>query len=160
MTNVATINGKPSVFLTTEIPTEQFPVYTDRVADFADIAESMASESVNPEAEARNLTNCVNCQAEIMDWRTANPTADASEADDALRETWETCPACVAEFSEWSEAVDRQNREAELETAEQEAWEAHLEAQAEEAELARLGEAYLIGANTNHDLIWQQGGVV
>ena len=46
MTNVATINGKPSIFLTVEIPTEKYPLYIDRVSDFADVAESMATESV------------------------------------------------------------------------------------------------------------------
>ena len=35
-----------------------------------------------------------------------------------------------------------------------------LDRMAEEAELSRLGDAYLIGANTNHDAIWQAGGDV
>ena len=75
-----------------------------------------------------------------------------------LDEEWRNDPEAQRVFGEWCEEQQRLEKEAELETLEHEAYEAHLDAQAEEAELARLGDSYLIGANTNHDLIWQAGG--
>ena len=152
----ATINGKPSVFLSLVTPTENIPIYSERVADFTAIAKDMA------EAEAEQHTLCEQCQAEMVNWRLENPNATKVEAEVAHYEIWEQCPPCSTDYAQWCEEVDRQaEREANsLESLEHEAYEAHLEAQAEEAELARLGDAYLIGANTAHDLIWQQGGTV
>lgn len=150
----ATINGKPSLFLSPEPPTEKYPTYEKRVVDFVSSAKEMA------EAEAEKHTLCEHCQAEMVNWRLENPNATKVDAEDAHYEIWKNCPPCSADYCEWSEEVERQaEREANsLETLEHEAYEAHLEAQAEEAELARLGEAYLIGANTANDLKWQAGG--
>lgn len=103
-------------------------------------AESMAT------AEAEKHTNCARCQAEMIDWRLANPNATKLNAETAHAEIWQECPSCQSEYAEWCDEANRQaEREANsLETAEHEAYEADLERQAEEAELAR-------------DAIWQQG---
>ena len=152
-----TINGKPSLFITPQPPTATCPVYSDRVADFTNIAESMATEAeltAHAEAEARKHTLCPTCQAKMVNWRLANPTATKVDAESAHAEIWLECPPCSADFAQWCEEVDRQ---AELETAEHKAHEAHLEAQAEAHDLASLGDAgrsYIAG----HDLIWQAGG--
>ena len=144
---MATINGKPSIYKSLENPTSKFPTYSERVSNFTAIAEGMAG------AEAQKHTDCPNCQAEMVNWRLANPNATKLDAEDAHYKIWSECPSCVAEYSEWSEAADRAS---ELETAEHEAHEAHLEAMAEEAELARLGDAYMDCIN-GHDLKWQAG---
>ena len=126
---MATINGKPSLFITPVPPIENIPVYSERVANFTNIAESMVTEGeVNPN------------QAE---------------------QDWLNDPETQQEYQDYLDDIEAQrDRDAELETAEHEAYEAHLEAQAEAHDLENLGEAYLIGANTNHDDVWQQGGQV
>ena len=144
---MATINGKPSIYKSLENPTLKSPTYSERVTDFAAIAEGMAG------AEARKHTLCPNCQEQMVAWRLANPNATKLDAESAHTDIWSECPSCVTEYSEWSETADRA---AELETAEHEAYEAHLEAQAEEAELARLGDAAMECIN-GHDLKWQAG---
>lgn len=152
----ATINGKPSLFFTPETPTEQFPIYAERAAEFTAIAATMAADAeltARAEAEARKHTLCPNCQTEMAEWRLANPNATKLDAEDAHAKIWENCPSCVAEYCEWNEAA---NRATELETAEHEAYEAELERQAEEAELAHLGDAAMECIN-GHDLKWQAG---
>ena len=147
---MATINGTPSVFITPKPPPEILPTYPVRVISFAEIASEMATESeVDLDvAEAEWLAD-PEAQREYQEWC------------EALDEQWRNDPVAQAEFDEWCNEQERIEREvSELETAEHEAYEAHLEAQAEEAELARLGEGYLIGANTNDDEIWQAGGSV
>ena len=143
----ATINGKPSIFKSLETPTEKYPSYSERVADFKAIAEGMA------ETEAQKHTSCELCQAEMVNWRLANPNATKLDAEDAHTEIWENCPNCQAEYSQWCEETDRA---AELETAEHEAYEAHLEAQAEEWEQSCLGEGAMYAFNGS-DLKWQAG---
>ena len=178
---MATINGKPSLFITPQPPTATCPVYSDRVADFTNIAEGMATEAeltAHAEAEARKHTLCPTCQAKMVNWRLANPTATKVDAESAHADIWLQCPPCSADFAQWCEKLDaewqndpeaqrkfgewcdaeeRKARQAELETAEHEAYEAHLEAQAEAHDLARLGESGM-HAIAGHDLIWQAGG--
>ena len=62
---------------------------------------------------------------------------------------WLADAEAQADYQAWCEEVD-----AGFPTDED------LDRMAEEAELESLGEAYLIGANTNHDAIWQAGGSV
>lgn len=143
----ATINGKPSLFKSLETPTEKYPPYSERVADFVVTAKDMA------ETEAQKHTSCELCQAEMVNWRLANPNATKLDAEDAHYKIWYECPSCSAEYSEWCEQADRA---AELETAEHEAYEAHLEAQAEEWEQSRLGEGAMYAINDS-DLKWQAG---
>ena len=152
----ATINGKPSLFFTPETPTEQFPIYAERAAEFTAIAATMAAEAeltARAKAEAEKHTLCPNCQTEMVEWRLTNPNATKLDAEDAHAKIWSECPSCIAEYSEWCKEADRA---AELETAEHEAYEAHLEAQAEEHELASLGDSVMCAFN-GHDLKWQAG---
>ena len=104
----ATINGKPNPLVSRETPPET------PVSDFAAMAR----------AEAEQHTRCPQCQAEMIDWRLANPTATKLDAETAHAEIWEHCPPCSAEYIEWCEEVDRQTqREANsLETLEHEAY--------------------------------------
>ena len=152
----ATINGKPSLFITPETPTEKSAAYSKRVTDFTAIAATMAAEAeltARAKAEAEKHTLCPNCQTEMIEWRLTNPNATKLDAESAHRDIWENCPSCIAEYSEWSETADRAS---ELETAEHEAHEAHLEAMAEEHELASLGDSVMCAFN-GHDLKWQAG---
>ena len=142
----ATINGKPNLFITPEPPTEKYPTYSERVNDFTEIASEMATESV------------IDPEAEMLD----DPEFQESynEYCEKLDAEWRNDPEAQRKFAEWCDEQERKARQSELEIAEAEAYEAHLEAQAEAHDLQSLGEAYLIGANTNHDLIWQAGGSV
>ena len=97
---MATINGKPSIYKSLENPTSQIPTYTERIADFTAIAESMV------EAEAQKHTDCELCQAEIVNWRLANPNATKLDAEDAHYKIWTECLSCIAEYSEWCEEVE------------------------------------------------------
>ena len=137
----ATINGKPSVFQSLVTPTEQSPTYPDRVADFTAIATEMAAEA-EPKTDADWL-NDPKTRAELNAWYDSLDTPEAFEEFDA----WVTEQERIAIMSE-----------AEM-TAEEEA-ELCSRYDADAAELASLGCACLIGLNTNHDLIWQQGGSV
>ena len=128
---MATINGEPSIYKSLQPPTQKYPTSSERVADFKAIGKGLA------ETEAEKHTACPNCQAEMVDWRLANPNATKLDAEKAHTEIWENCPNCQAEYSQWCEEIERA---AELETAEHEAYEAHLEAQAEEWEQSRLGQ--------------------
>ena len=143
----ATINGKPSIYKPVEPPTEKYPTYSERAADFTAIARDMA------EAEAEKHTDCELCQKQMVAWRLANPNATKLDAEDAHYRVWSECPSCVAEYSEWCEKVDRAS---ELETAEHEAYEAELERQAEEWEQSRLGAGAMYAFNGS-DLKWQAG---
>ena len=139
----STINGKPNLFLSPEPPTAILPTYPVRVVSFAEIAESMATESViDPEAEMLN-------DPEFLE--------SYNEWCEKLDAEWRNDPEAQRKYAEWCDEQERLEREAELETLEHEAYEADLERQAEEAELARLGDAYLIAANTTNDLKWQAG---
>lgn len=130
------INGKPSVYITpATLPTQQ-PTYEARIAETTAIAKGMADEELaaKAEAEARQHTNCPNCQAAFVNWRTANPTS--AQAEEAHAEIWEKCPACSEEYSAWCEEADRQ---------------------AEEYELERLGTGAVHAINGD-DHRWQNGG--
>ena len=145
----AIINDKPSVFLT---PVTPVPV-TNPTADYATAFVSIAT-AIAAEAEAQQHTNCELCQAEMVSWRTANPTASEADAADAHRNIWEACPSCRAEYAQWSEAV-KADADAEAE------FEAHLCSQydAEAAELESLGDGarhYIAG----HDLVGRAGGKI
>ena len=129
----ATINGKPSLYLTITPPQPTQPSYPERIADLTTIASEMVEDS-EPQTDADWL-NDPETQAELNAWYDSLDTPEAQ-----------------AEYDAW---VTEQER-ASLETTESEAYEAHLEAQAEEYDLARLGDAYLEGIN-GHDLKWQAG---
>ena len=70
-----------------------------------------------------------------------------------LEAEWLNDPEAQRKFAQWCD----EQEQAELETQEHEAYEAHLEAQAEAHDLARLGESGM-HAIAGHDLIWQAGG--
>ena len=71
---------------------------------------------------------------------------------------WLNDPETQQEYQDYLDDIEAQrDRVAELETQENEAYEAHLEAQAEVHDLARLGESAM-HAFAGHDLIWQAGG--
>ncbi len=131
-----TINGKPSVYLTPATLPTQPPTYEARIAETTAIAKGMADEELaaKAEAEARQHTNCPNCQAAFVNWRTANPTS--TEAETAHHQIWSECPACTAEYTAWSEEADRQ---------------------AEEHQLERLGTGAVHAINGD-DQRWQNGG--
>ena len=107
------------------------------VSEAVNIAQAMIADAelaAKAEAEARHHTDCRNCQAAFVNWRTAHPTS--TEAETAHHEIWSECPACIAEYTAWSEEVDRQ---------------------AEAHELASLGS----GAShciSGDDHRWQKGG--
>ena len=109
-----------------EPPTDTFPTYRDRVANFTAIAEGMVTEGeVNPN------------QAELE---------------------WLNDPETQQEYQDYLDDIEAQrDRVAELETQENEAYEAHLEAQAEVHDLARLGESAM-HAFAGHDLNLASGG--
>ena len=149
----ATINGKPNLFLSPEPPTKVATAITSEITDHQEYIERVvrfATELVSDDTnlDETELLNDPEFQESYNEWC------------EKLDEQWRNNPEAQAAFDEWCNEQERIERQAELETAEHEAYEAHLEAQAEEAELERLGEAYLIGANTNHDAIWQAGGNV
>lgn len=133
---MATINGKPSVYITPSTLPTQPPTYEARIAETTAIAKGMADEELaaKAEAEAREHTNCPYCQAAFVNWRTANPTS--TQAEEAHAEIWEKCPACVEEYRAWCEEADRQ---------------------AEEHELERLGTGAVHAINGD-DHRWQNGG--
>ena len=128
----ATINGKPSIFKTPEVSPAGIttPDYETRIGDFLGIANEMVTET-EPETD-EDFLNDPETQAELNAWYDSLDTPEAE-----------------AEFDGW---VTEQEREA---------FEAHLCSQydAEIAEMEALGEGYLIGLNTNHDAVWQAGGV-
>lgn len=132
-----TINGKPSVYFTPSTLPSQPPTYETRIAETTAIAKEMADEefTAKAEAEARHHTDCCICQAAFINWRTANPTS--TEAETAHHEIWSKCPACVAEYTAWSEEVDRQ-------------------AEARELERLGTGAAHCINGDDHR---WQNGGV-
>ena len=137
----ATINGKPNLFISPEPPTEKYPTYSERVSDFVSCATDMATESVSeadmlndPEFQESYKEYCENLDAE-----------------------WRNDPEAQRKFAEWCDEQERKERQvSELETAEAEAYEAHLEAQAEAHDLAQLGDGYIEAIN-GHDLKWQEG---
>ena len=144
----ATINGTPSVFITPEPLPEILPTYPVRVKTFTEISSEMASESViDPEAD---LLNDPEFQESYNEWC------------EKLDAEWRNDPEAQRKFEEWCNEQERiekeeaEKKEAELETLEHEAYEADLERQAEAAELARLGDAYLEAIN-GADLKWQAG---
>ena len=145
---MATINNQPSVFITPETPANVQTAITAENTDYQTYLENevrIASELVEDE----------------VDFDDPEFQESYNEWCEKLDEEWRNDPVAQAEFDEWCNEQERIERQvSELETLEHEAYEEHIEAQAEEAELARLGEAYLIAANTNHDAIWQNGGQV
>ena len=123
----ATINGTPSIFISAEPPTGTFPTYRDRVANFTAIAENMATEGEVDTDQAE------------QDWlNDSEAQADYQAWCEELEAQWLNDPKAQQEFCDWCD-------------------EAELESMAEEAELARLGDAGL-HAIAGHDLKWQAGG--
>ena len=118
----------------------------NRINNFAKAIVTETTEAVNialemiadaelaarAEAEAKHLTDCRGCQAGMMNWRIANPTATCVDAENHHREVWESCETCSAEYNAWADEA------------------------AAEAELASLGDGYLHGIN-GHDQKWQGG---
>ena len=135
-----TINGKPNLFVSPEHPTEKYPSYSERVADFTAIASEMATPETVIDSEAEMLDD-PEFQESYNEWC------------ERLEQEWLNDPEAQRKFNEWCDAEERKS---ELETAENEAYEAHLEEQAETAELARLGDAFMECIN-GHDLKWQEG---
>lgn len=127
------INGQPSVFITpTELPPEINPStdYETRIAETVAIATEMVTEAEQAEQE---WLNDPQAQQEYRDWCDWVDSQRDLEAD-----------------------LDDMARQAELETAESEAYEEHLEAQAAEWELSRLGDGAMHAINGS-DLKWQAG---
>lgn len=141
LTKMATamINGKPSVFKTLATPTEQFPIYPTRVADFASITSDMTAEA-EPKTD-EDWLNDPEFQAEYNAWIDSQNTPEAFEKLDK----WVTEQERLAIMTEGEMTPEE---------------EAHLCSQydADAAEMASLGCGYLIGLNTNHDAVWQAGG--
>ena len=97
------------------------------VTEAVNIAQAMIADAelaARAEVEAKHLTNCRSCQAGMVNWRIANPTATCPEAEAHHRDVWETCETCVAEYNAWADEA------------------------AAEAELASLGSAYAEELNT------------
>ena len=137
----ATINGKTSIFQSLATPTEQSPTYPDRVADFTAIATEMAAEA-EPKTDADWL-NDPKTQAELNAWYDSLDTPEAFD-----------------EYDAWVTEQERIAIETEGEMSPEEEADLCSRYDADAAELASFGCACLIGLNTNHDLIWQQGGSV
>ena len=145
-----TLNGKPNLFLSPEPPIEILPTYPVRVVSFAEIAEQMVTENeVDLDAAEQDWLNDPEIQQEYQEWC------------EKLDEQWRDDPEAQRQFEEWCNEQQRlEKAEADDEmTAEEEE---HLCSQydADAHENSRLGEAYLIGANTANDLKWQAGGKV
>ena len=89
----------------------------------------------------------------------AENMATQGEVDtDPEYQEWLNDPEAQQDYQDYLDEIEAQrDRVAELETQENEAYEAHLEAQAEVHALARLGESAM-HAIAGHDLIWQAGG--
>ena len=107
---MATLNGNPSVFIAPEPPTDEKQVtptcsYAQRIQGFSDIAAGMAAE-VEAVVESERHTHCPNCQAGMVSWRLANPIASETDAADALRDIWEACPSCRAEYQAYCDSID------------------------------------------------------
>ena len=100
----ATLGGKPNPLVSRETSLET------PVSDFAAMAR----------AEAEKHTLCPQCQAEMVNWRLANPTATKLDAETAHAEIYQHCPPCGMVYAEWCDELDRQaQREANsLETLE------------------------------------------
>lgn len=112
-----------------------FAIVTE-VTEAVKIAQAMIADAqlaARAEVEAMHYTNCRSCQAAMVNWRIANPTATCPEAEAHHREVWETCETCVAEYNAWADE------------------------QAERHELERLGASYLHATNGD-DHRWQNGG--
>ena len=141
---MATINGTKSVFLTPETPAKVETAITAETTDYQTYIENQvnfASELATDEVDFDDPE----FQAEYQEWL---------DWVDSQRD-WDKDLEDMARQHEREEA---ERTAAELETAEHEAYEAHLEAQAEAYHNARHGD--VIGLNTNHDAIWQAGGSV
>lgn len=126
---MATINGKPSIYQTPELPTAAITTdYETYLVQQVQFARGIAEDT---EPTDDDYLNDAEVQTELNAWYESQDTPEAREELDA-----------------W---VTEQEREA---------FEAHLCSQydAEIAEMQALGEGYLIGLNTNHDAVWQQGG--
>ena len=117
----ATINGKPNIFKTPEVPAPINPVsYEDRITEAVNIATKMVAETYVTDAEMtdEDFLNDPETQAELNAW------CEKLEAE------WLADPEAQAEFDAW---ISEQERLAE---------EAEMEQQAEEWENSRLGMAY------------------
>ena len=132
-----TINGKPSVFLAVESPATRTPNYQSAWLSTAMAFASETAHSGIAAAEAAHHTKCPQCHAELTTWRLANTEACEAEFEAAHESVWENCEDCQADFA---------------------AWNAHVDAQAEEYELSRLG-AGAVHAFNGDDHRWQNGGV-
>lgn len=137
---VATINGKPSLFVSPDTPTEIYPVYSDRVSTFTEIAEQMATEG-ETEMTDEDMLNDPEFQAEYNEYL------------ERLDEEWRNDPEAQRKFEEWCDEQERiANEEAMLNAS-------CASHDADAHELASLGCAaghYIAG----HDDVWQQGGDV
>ena len=124
---MATINGKPSVFLSLDPPTAEqgipVPDYQSRVADHVQIATAMAESFADPLDDPQT-------QRELSEWH--------AERDAEFRND----PESQRQLDAWCEEQARLDE---------------LEAEAEAAELASLGEAGQ-HAIAGHDRRWQKGG--
>ena len=140
----ATINGKPSVFITPiELPTARIDPTADlqnHRTDAVRIANEMATElsTADTEMTDEDYFNDPEFQAEYNEWY------------EKLDEQWRNDPEAQRKFEEWCDEQERlADEEAELEAL----CEAH---DAEASELVSLGCAaghYFAG----HDQAWQAG---
>lgn len=75
------------------------------------IATEMVSDAQSAAAAevfAAEQTNCRNCQAALTNWRLANPMVTTeSEIEDAVRDAFESCPRCRAEYDAWADEAYR-----------------------------------------------------
>ena len=117
----ATINGKPSVYLTPEMPT---PVsHETHITDAVRIATEMVAETQKPESEwtDEDYLNDPETVASLNAWY-----------EEREAEFWND-PEAVAKYDEW--------------VTEQAELDAEMERKAEEWENSQLGEAYIKALN-------------
>ena len=126
---------------------------TDREVSDDTVRANCHEYGIVSKAKAAQHTNCGLCQAVLVDFFISNPRASEAEAENAVRDAWENCPDCVAEYKAWSEATERSADEESGFDALCEAYDAEVD------ELASLGEAGQ-HAIAGHDAKWQNGGKI
>ena len=77
------------------------------VTEAVNIAQAMIADAqlaARAEVEAKHYTSCRYCQAAMVNWRIANPTALCTQAEAHHAFLWEHCGACTEEYHAYLDA--------------------------------------------------------
>ena len=64
-----------------------------------------AETQARAEMRAVEFTNCSACQSGLVPFLKDTPPADHEAINAVVRTLWETCPDCIAEYTEYSENI-------------------------------------------------------